>query len=235
MSTIKSPLPIAKEQWGEGETTVRLIIDNLTQMRGTRLLHENLSFDLSSGEGLVLTGPNGVGKTTLLRTIAGFIPPLSGTVSLAGAGEDAHVAEHCHFVGHLNAVKASLTVAENLAFWADFLGAAPGRPATDAVEAAMERLTLVDLADIPAGYLSAGQRRRLGLARLLVAKRPIWLLDEPTVSLDAASRAIVDQLVAGHIKSGGMAIVATHLPLAVEGIRSLELVAPRAPHDEAAA
>lgn len=214
---------------------MRLDIDNLTQMRGTRLLHEHLSLTLSSGEGLVLTGANGVGKTTLLRTIAGFIPPLAGTVRLEGAGEDAHVAEHCHFVGHLNAVKASLTVAENLAFWHDFLGPEPGRPTADAVEAAMERLTLVDLADIPAGYLSAGQKRRLGLARLLVAKRAIWLLDEPTVSLDAASRAIVDQLVAAHIKAGGMAIVATHLPLAVDGIRALELTAPRAHAGEAVA
>lgn len=213
---------------------MRLIIDDLTQMRGTRLLHEHLSLSLSSGEGLVLTGPNGVGKTTLLRTIAGFIPPLSGTVRLDGAEADAHVAEHCHFVGHLNAVKASLTVAENLTFWHDFLGPEPGRPTADAVELAMERLTLVDLADIPAGYLSAGQKRRLGLARLLVAKRPIWLLDEPTVSLDAASRTVVDQLVAAHMKSGGMAIVATHLPLAVEGIRSFELAAPRATAGEAA-
>ncbi len=218
-----------------GQIHVRLIIDNLTQMRGTRLLHENLSFSLASGEGIVLTGPNGVGKTTLLRTIAGFIPPLAGTVRLEGTDDDAHVGEHCHFVGHLNAVKASLTVAENLAFWHDFLGPEPGRPTTDAVELAMERLTLVDLADIPAGYLSAGQKRRLGLARLLVAKRPIWLLDEPTVSLDAASRMIVDQLVAAQIKSGGMAIVATHLPLTVDGMRSLELASPHATSGEAAA
>ncbi len=137
-----------------------------------------------------------------------------------GAPADATVGECSHFVGHLNAVKPQFTVRENLSFWVEYFGGAPGGKA---VNGALERLNLVEIEDIPAGYLSAGQKRRLGLARLLLAPRPIWLLDEPTAALDAASAKTVERLIAEHTASGGLAIIATHLPLNLPALRELRL------------
>ena len=197
---------------------MQLIVENLTVRRGSREVIGGLSFRLAAGEGLLLTGPNGAGKTTLIRTIAGLLRPDAGKVQLEGAEEDTDIGQHCHLIGHQNGVKASLTVAENLRFWAQFLGEGGA-----AVEPALERLNLASIEDLPAGYLSAGQKRRLGLARLLVAKRPLWLLDEPTVSLDAASSAVLVAIVAEHIATGGMAIAATHIPLGIAAMRELRL------------
>ena len=201
---------------------LKLIADGLRVERGALAVIEGLSFAVAGGEALLLTGANGAGKTTLLRGIAGLIAPAAGTVRLEGGDGDATVGEQCHYVGHMNGLKASLTAAENLGFWARYLGL-DGEDAGRRVRAALERLELSALAGIPAGYLSAGQKRRLGLARLLVAQRPVWLLDEPTVSLDAASAGVLAGVVAEHVKGGGIAVAATHLPLGIAGARELRL------------
>jgi heme exporter protein A len=177
-----------------------------------------LCFGIAPGQTLLLTGPNGAGKTTLLRIIAGFLPPTAGCVTLSGGNPKLTIAEQAHYVGHLNAVKARLTVAENAAFWAQFLGGS-----ATLVDRALERFGLAPLADFPAGFLSAGQKRRLGLARLLVAQRTLWLLDEPTASLDDAASTIVAETIEAHVTAGGLAVVATHLPLGLSGARELRL------------
>jgi len=153
----------------------------LSSIRGGRTLFSELSFAIEGGEALLLLGPNGAGKTTLIRMIVGLLAPTAGRISLDGGDAELNLSEQCHYVGHLNALKSSLTVGENASFWCRFLGGAP-RP--DRVETALAGFGLAHLRDIPAAYLSAGQKRRLGLARVLLAERPIWLLDEPTVSLD---------------------------------------------------
>lgn len=196
---------------------MQLTVDELVVRRGGREVIGGLSFRLGDGEGLLLTGPNGAGKTTLIRAIAGLLRAEAGTVRLDGASEPEEVGLNCHLIGHLNGLKSSMTVTENLTFWSRFLGDGSG------VDAALDRLGLADIEDLPAGYLSAGQKRRLGLARLLVARRPLWLLDEPTVSLDAASTQILAGIVAGHVRSGGMAIAATHIPLGIAAMRELKL------------
>lgn len=197
---------------------MQLTVDNLVVRRGGREVINDLSFQLLPGQGLLLTGPNGAGKTTLIRALAGLMRSDSGTVRLEGADEPGDVGAHCHLIGHQNGVKASMTVAENLQFWAKFLGPDEGK-----VVPALERFGLSDIEDLPAGYLSAGQKRRLGLARLLVAARWLWLLDEPTVSLDAASTEVLAKVIAEHLAGGGMAIAATHIPLGIAAMRELKL------------
>ena len=155
---------------------MRLIADRLTSIRGGRTLFSGLSFAVAEGEALLLLGPNGSGKTTLIRTIAGLLAPSEGNLGLDGGDAERSLGEQCHYVGHLNALKSSLTVEENASFWCRFLGGGGGH---DRIEAALVAFGLADLRDIPAAYLSAGQKRRLGLARVLLADRPIWLLDEP--------------------------------------------------------
>lgn len=202
---------------------VRLIAEDLRIERGGRLVIDGLSFSVSEGEALVLSGANGAGKTTLLRALAGYIRPVSGAIRLDGSSSELTISEQAHVVGHANAVKLSLTVFENAAFWADYLGSGAN---SARVEAALRHFGLDDLIEFPAAYLSAGQRRRLGLARLLLAQRPLWLLDEPTVSLDAASSDRLVAAVNDHTRSGGLALIATHLPLALERMRTLT-IAPR--------
>jgi len=186
---------------------MKLIVDKLSVLRGGRAILAGLSFAVEAGQCLLLIGPNGAGKTTLVRTLAGLIPPAAGSLRLQGGEPDATLGELSHYVGHLNAVKWNLTVAENAGFWAGFLGG--GRQ----IAAALSAFGLSGLADIPAGYLSAGQKRRLALARLLLAPRPIWLLDEPAVSLDRDAQAALGVAVAAQLGAGGLVIAATHQPL----------------------
>ncbi|MBV8747287.1 MAG: heme ABC exporter ATP-binding protein CcmA, partial [Xanthobacteraceae bacterium] len=152
---------------------------SLACTRGGLTIFRHVNFTVGASEALMLTGPNGSGKTTLLRVIAGLLRPSEGTVGFAGAGLDAVLGEEAHYLAHLDPLKPSLTVAENLTFWTEFLGGAA------AVDEPLGAVRLERLAQLPAAYLSAGQRRRLSLARLLAVQRPIWLLDEPTAALDA--------------------------------------------------
>ncbi len=202
---------------------MQLLVENLAQIRGGRTIIEHLSFNVAGGEALVLTGPNGAGTTTLMRTLAGFMPPEAGTVTLDGGDPERTLPEQCHFVGHLNGTKANLTVSENLTFWAEYLDGMTGRDVPGRVANALEAFEIANLGAIPAGYLSAGQKRRVTLARLMVTWRPVWLLDEPTSSLDAVSAALVAAAIDAHTGRGGVAIVATHLPLGVKRARELRL------------
>jgi heme exporter protein A len=196
---------------------MRLVGDKLSSIRGGRTLFADLSFGAAAGEALLVMGPNGAGKTTLLRTIAGLLRPAAGRVFMEGGAPDRTLSEQCHYVGHANAIKTSLTVAENATFWSRFLGNG------GASQAALETFGLAALGDIPAGYLSAGQKRRLGLARLLLAERPVWLLDEPTASLDGASQEALTGAVNAHLDRGGIVVAATHVPLGFNGARELHL------------
>jgi heme exporter protein A len=198
--------------------TIGLAAKDLSCQRGGRLIFQNLSFGLAPGEALLVTGPNGAGKTSLLRQVAGLLPLAREELRLEGAGPDAVLPELCHYIGHLNAVKASLSVGENLAFWSDFLNANGA-----GLERALAAFGLTSLADLPAGLLSAGQKRRLALSRLFAAPRPIWLLDEPQASLDAASVKLLDACIKDHLAAGGIALVASHTPLKTKFAHRLAL------------
>lgn len=207
---------------------MHLDVDSITLRRGERTLISSLSFAIAAGEALVLKGPNGVGKTTLMRAVAGFIRPASGHITLRGGVDELSVAEQSHFVSHQNAVKAALTVRENAAFWCRFQanGGDSGdedQADPERADAALARLGLGAIADIRAQYLSAGQRRRLALARLLLCKRALWLLDEPTVSLDAEATRVLADVIAGHLAVGGLVLAATHIDLGLTGARELQL------------
>jgi heme exporter protein A len=194
---------------------MEIVADSLACRRAGRRVFSGVSFRVRSGEAAILRGPNGSGKSSLLRLLAGFIPPESGDATLDGRSlrRDRDAAqERVAYAGHLDAVKPQLTVAENLEVWAALFGAGSG-----AVCRALGAFGLDRLADTPAAYCSAGQKRRLGLARLLTAERPIWLLDEPTVSLDVAATERFAALVRAHCAEGGLAIAATHVPLGLEG------------------
>lgn len=192
--------------------------DNLACVRGGREVFAGLDFGLSGGEALLVTGRNGAGKSSLLRLIAGLLRPSAGGLSLSGGDADATLAEQAHYVGHQDAIKPALSVDENLLFWAEFLGAGQ----ID-VTAALAAVDLDRLADLPAAYLSAGQRRRLSIARLAAAPRPIWLLDEPTSALDAPSQARLAGLMREHLAGGGMIVAAAHGPIGLERARELKL------------
>ena len=191
-----------------------LLVENLSCARGGIAVLSGVSLALSGGQALFLRGPNGVGKTTLLRCIAGLQPAVAGRVVLPEAG--------VVYAAHADGVKGVLSVAENLAFWAAVQGAG-------SIGAALDALDLRALADRPAQNLSAGQRRRLGLARLLLGGRgALWLMDEPTVSLDRGAVGLVERAVAAHLAAGGTALIATHLDLDVPGAGVMDLSAFRA-------
>ncbi len=206
-------------------SALRLRVEGLCVERGERRVIEYLGFVLAGGETLKVTGPNGAGKSTLLRALAGLLPR-AGIVALEGAGEE-EVAPQTHYLAHANGLKAQLTVAENLAFWAEYLSAgdpAPNFPARDfSVAAALASVGLAHVGGAPVAILSAGQKRRVALARLLVAFRPLWLLDEPLTGLDAASREKFAIAMRDHCALGGMIVAATHEPLGFDETRELRL------------
>lgn len=174
-------------------------------------MFSGLDFQVSSGEALAVTGANGSGKTSLLRLIAGLLIPAAGLVDLADGEAELTLAEQAHYLGHRDALKPVLSVAENLIFWCDFFGGDAGDASQCLAEVGLDHA-----AHLPAAYLSAGQRRRLSLARLLAVKRPIWLLDEPATALDAIGQSLFAALMRSHLADGGMIVAATHTPLGIE-------------------
>jgi heme exporter protein A len=200
---------------------MELSADNLTCVRGGRTVFAGLSFAVSGGEALTVTGRNGAGKSSLLRMIAGLVRVAGGRLALAGGEAEATIAEQAHYLGHQDALKSSLSVRENLAFWIEYLG---GHRET--LPAALDAVGLKRLAGLPAAYLSAGQRRRLSIARLAAVQRPIWLLDEPTSALDTQSQERLAALMQAHLAGGGLIVAATHGPIGLCDARELRLGAP---------
>jgi heme exporter protein A len=259
---------------------MQLVASDLVCVRGGRQVFAGVSFAVGAGQTLVVSGPNGAGKTSLLRMVAGLLQVEAGHIELKDGEPDLTIAEQAHFLGHQDALKPSLSVGENLQFWARYLGAESppasprpqtgqssltiprasearlgGKPETAAehggfvekplaptpspsaaagkaraepmtINLALDAVGLEELADLPAGYLSAGQRRRLSIARLLAIKRPIWLLDEPTAALDTTGQARLAELMQMHVSSGGLILAATHGPLGIDANHELAL-APR--------
>jgi heme exporter protein A len=201
---------------------LRLTVHDLACRRSGRLIFEGLSFSLGGGGALAVTGRNGAGKSTLLAILAGRLQAEAGTVALEGAGERT-LPECLHLVGHREALKTALTAEENLAFAARLLGAPALQPAE-----ALERVGLAHAARLPVAYLSAGQRRRVALARLLVARRPVWLLDEPTAALDATSQGTLQAMMGEHLADGGLIVAATHQALGIAGIAEIRIERPAA-------
>ena len=181
--------------------------------RGGRLIFKDLSFTVRGGEVVELRGPNGAGKSSLLRLLAGLNKPVAGSLSLAGQAED--VATQAHYIGHHEAVKPALTVKENLEFWAGFQGGS----------ANLAPFKIQHLAEDEARLLSEGQRRRLSLSRLVSVKRPLWLLDEPTVGLDQTALADLRGVIDAHLAESGLVIAATHTDLDLPNTRMLKLEA----------
>lgn len=198
--------------------------DNLTCFRGGRIVFADLSFSLDNGDALVLRGPNGSGKSSLLRVMAGLVDPVAGAVTWDDIGNgssiqsdpDAHH-RHIHFVGHADAVKPVLSVRENVSFWAKLRTSAPD------VDGALSALGIIDLADVPGRFLSAGQKRRVGLARVLAAPAPLWLLDEPATALDAGGIEALENAIRAHRAGGGMVVASTHQNLQIDDPHRLNL------------
>jgi heme exporter protein A len=197
---------------------MRLTGTGLASERGGRLIFEGVGFDLSDGELLAITGPNGAGKSTLLRIVAGLLPASEGRVEATPA-TDGPLNAFMHYLGHRDGLKSALTVRENLDFWQKTADSDGGIDPLDA----LERVRLLHAVDMPAAFLSAGMRRRVAIARLLIVRRPIWLLDEPTSALDARSEVELGELIAGHLSGGGVVVAATHLKLPVPVTKSLRL------------
>jgi heme exporter protein A len=187
-------------------------------VRGGKRVFSDVGFELGAGEALLLLGPNGAGKSSLLRMVAGLLRPAAGRFELAGVDSDRSIAEHAHYLGHLDPLKSSLSTIENLRFWTRFLGGGGERPLE-----ALRAVGLERVCDLPAGYLSAGQRRRLSIARLAAVERPIWLLDETASALDADGQALLRDVMRRHLAAAGLILAATHAPLGLDVARELRL------------
>jgi heme exporter protein A len=191
---------------------MRLIAENLSGERGGEAVSSNVGFSLDKGQALIVTGANGSGKSTLLRVVAGLLPAAAGRVDFEGGGEAfPTVASACHYLGHQNAMKPTLSVTENLRFWRDFCGAT-----RLGIDEALDVVGLAGIGHLPFGYLSTGQRRRAAIARLLVSRRPLWLLVEQAAGVDKGSVQRFSQLMTAHCHDGGIIVAATHLPLGIE-------------------
>ena len=191
---------------------MKLYGENLECERGGRQVFDGLEFSVKSGEMLILRGPNGAGKTSLLRMIAGLNEPMQGILRFSGGESEEDFTRQCHFIAHQEAFKPALTVEENLQFWADFFGGGD-------IERALEAFSMERLASFSAALLSAGQKRRLALGRLVLTHRPIWLLDEPTVGLDAKSVGQLQKLMRAHLDNDGIIVATTHIDLGMDGAR----------------
>jgi heme exporter protein A len=200
---------------------MRVSAVNLACNRGGRSVFAGLSFTLASGEALAVTGRNGAGKSSLLRIVAGLLRLAEGRLTLDGGDPELTLAEQAHYLGHQDALKPALSVAENLRFWATFLGAKAAE-----INSTLAAVGLEALADLPAAYLSAGQRRRLSIARLLAVKRPIWLLDEPMSTLDASARERLAGFMRAHLADSGLILAATHGALGIAGAQELRVGEP---------
>jgi heme exporter protein A len=198
---------------------MRLLIEGLACVRGGREIFAGLDAAVTAGEALEVTGPNGAGKSSLLRLIAGLLRPQAGSIALSN---DEPLSVAAHFVGHLDGVKLALTGRENLVFQRALFGG------DTAIEDVLSRLGLAAIADLPARMYSAGQRRRLALARLALARRALWLLDEPLTALDAQGQETFRAIANGHLADGGLIVAATHAPLGVASVRTLKLDGARA-------
>jgi heme exporter protein A len=183
-------------------------VQNLSAIRGSVTIFDGVSFDLASGDCLIVGGFNGSGKSTLLRVLAGLAPATAGTLNIDP--------DQIAYAGHLDANKAQMTVTENLTTWSSVYG-------TDLADQAIGAMDLADLIDRPAATLSAGQKRRLGLARLIVADRKVWIMDEPTTAMDAENTARVTDLIRAHCTNGGIAIAATHIDLGITSAKMLDM------------
>jgi heme exporter protein A len=200
------------------EPKMRLSAVNLACNRGGRIVFTGIDFGVASGGALAVTGRNGAGKSSLLRMVAGLLRVAAGTLTLDGGDPELTLGEQSHYLGHQDALKPALSVAENLRFWAGFLG--DKRPD---IAGPLEAVGLGALTDLPAAYLSAGQRRRLSIARLLTVTRPIWLLDEPASTLDAPAQARLIGFMGAHLADGGLILAATHGPLGLDRVQELRL------------
>ena len=200
-----------------------LDVSKLAARRGDDRIFSGVSFALRGGESLVLTGRNGSGKSTLIRVIAGLLPADEGRIEVEANGAAVpRAAEAMHYLGHRNAMKRELTVEENLVFWKSFMSDFAGGSGLD-VESAAEELGLAELLHLPFGYLSAGQQRRMAMAKLLVAWRPVWLLDEPTAALDRQSEGLFGRIMKEHLERGGIIVAATHQELGLTDAKRLEM------------